>query len=46
MSVDNSGGYESIRDIWLSQPEGIEIITEELYEAKRAEVRDYIIENL
>lgn len=46
MSIDNSGGYESIRDIWLSQPEGIEIITEEVYEAKRAEVRDYIIENL
>jgi len=46
MSVDNGGGYESMRDIWLSQPEGIEIITEELYEAKRAEVRDYIIENL
>jgi len=46
MSVDNTGGYESMKNLWLSQPEGIEIITEEVYEAKRAEVRDYIIENL
>ena len=46
MSVDYSGGYTVMRDAWLNQPDGIEIITEELYEAKRVEVRDYIIENL
>ena len=46
LSVDNSGGYVQMRDSWLLEPQGIEIITEEIYEAKKAEVKDYIIENL
>ena len=46
LSVDNSGGYTQTRDIWLTEPDGIEIITEGVYEAQRAQVKDYIIENL
>ena len=46
LSVDNSGGYTQTRDFWLTEPEGIEIITEGVYEAQRAQVKDYIIENL
>ena len=46
MSVDNSGGYEDMRDMYIAPAEGIELISEELFEAKRDEVKQYITENL
>ena len=46
ISVDNTNGYDAMKDVYLSTPNGVEIISEEVFEAKRNEVKDYIIENL
>ena len=47
MSFDNDGGYENMRDAYIGgDVAGVELISEELFEAKKDEVKDYIIENL
>jgi hypothetical protein len=47
ISFDNDGGYENMRDTYIGgDVPGVELISEELFEAKRDEVKDYIIENL
>jgi len=47
ISVDNTGQYETMRDMYIvNTPTGIELISEELFEAKRDIVKDYIIEFL
>ena len=44
ISFDESGGYEKMRDAFIA--DGITTVSEELFEAKRDEVKDYINENL
>ena len=46
MSIDNTGGYEGMRDMYMEPAPGIELISEELFEARKDEVKLYITENL
>ena len=46
ISIDNTGRYEGMRDMYMEPAPGIELISEEVFEARRDEVRQYIIENL
>tara|TARA_B110000977_G_scaffold154193_1_gene195971 strand:+ start:638 stop:883 length:246 start_codon:yes stop_codon:yes gene_type:complete len=46
MSIDNSGGYDIMKNLWLGEADGIELSDESEFNAVRNEVRDYIIENL
>ena len=46
ISSDTNGGYQAMKSSYIEEPTGIISISEELFEAKRDEVRQYIIENL
>lgn len=46
ISVDTTNGFDEMIEEWLTEPDGIEIITEEVFEAQRQTIKDYIIENL
>ena len=44
MSFIDDGGYDNLKTAYNDG--GADVISEELFEAKRDEVKDYIIENL